>query len=113
VRITRVSLTVGLQVALLLGLPGCAWSQDTQDAVAKREIEVEKVTFEPRNPKVGDDITVSVSLHNTREHLVVTNVKLTPPSAYADIIPDAEQILFLEGDARRDAKWRARIVASG
>jgi hypothetical protein len=92
---------------------GCAWSQDTQGTVENRAIEVENVTVEPRNAKVGDEITVTVSIHNTRDHLVVTNVRLIPPSAFAEIIPDAEQFLFLEGNARRDAKWRARIAASG
>jgi hypothetical protein len=62
---------------------------------------------------VGDEITVTASIRNTRDHLVVTNVKMIPPSAFAEIIPDAKQILFLEGNARRDAKWRARIAASG
>jgi uncharacterized protein (DUF58 family) len=113
VRIAQVSLTVGLQVALVLALAGCAWSQDTQGTVENRAIGVENVTVEPRNAKVGDEITVTASIHNTRDHLVVTNVKLIPPSAFAEIIPDAEQILFLEGNTRRDTKWRARIAASG
>jgi hypothetical protein len=104
---------VGLHVGLFLGLAGCDLSQDTQGTVEKRAIELEDFTVEPQNAQVGDEITVTASIHNTQDHLVVANVRLGPPSALAQIIPDAEQILFLEGHARRDAKWRARIVASG
>jgi hypothetical protein len=113
VRVARISLTVALQVALLVGLAGCVWSQDKQDTVEKQTIEVENVTIEPRNAEIGKEITVIASIHNTQDHLVVANLRLRPPSAFAQIVPDAEQILFLEGHARRDVKWRARIVAPG
>jgi hypothetical protein len=71
------------------------------------------VTVEPQNARVGDEVTDTVAIYNTLGHLVLANARLHLPSERAPIIPDSEQILFLEGYARRDVRWRTKIVASG
>ena len=106
----------GMGVALLLGGGGSAGAQEgdkPEARAAKDAVVVESLTFEPRDAKVGDEITVTVGIHNTRESLVVVNVRLLPPEQVVPVIPEAEQILFVEGGAKHDVKWRAKVVGEG
>jgi hypothetical protein len=106
----------GLCSVLLLGVGGSVRSQegDKPDARgAKDAVVVESLSFEPRDAQVGDEITVTVGIHNTRESLVVVNVRLLPPQQVVTVIPEAEQILFVEGGAKQNVKWRAKVVGEG
>ena len=101
---------------LLLGGGDSARSQDgdkPEVVAAKDAVVVENLNFEPSDAQVGDEITVTVGIHNTRESLVVVNVRLLTPRQVIPVIPEVEQILFVEGGARQNVKWRAKVVGTG
>ena len=109
----RFSFLVPLLAPLLFVLAGSARSLEPQEAESKSAVDVVALAFEPEDAQVGDEITVTVAIRNNRAHLVLVNVRLLTPPQVVPVIPDVEQVLFLEGNVNRDVKWRAKIVGEG
>jgi hypothetical protein len=79
----------------------------------KPPIEVLGFDFAPRNTQVGDEITVTATIRNMTSRVLLANIRLLLPEQVTVVVPDIEQIVFLEGLAQRDVKWRAKVVAAG
>jgi hypothetical protein len=92
---------------------GLAQAQQTQPKEQQSAIEVMNVTLEPKDAKVGDEVTVTAAIVNTRPQVVLVNVRLLAPAQVVPVVPDVEQVVFVEPKARRDVKWRTKVVGGG
>lgn len=97
---------LALLALFLLGIP--AGAQDPA-----RQLEVTKVDFRPRTTKLGDEITVTASLRNLTPRLLLVNARVILPEQVAVVVPEVEQILFLEGGTSKGVSWRAKVVKEG
>jgi len=78
-----------------------------------RPVEVVQFDFEPRDAKVGEEITIRGALRNNTQRLLLINARLVLPEQVALVLPEVEQIIFLEPNTRRNVIWRGKIVAAG
>ena len=109
----RLAVGFGLLLLALCGIAGYAQSQRPAAKEAKEPIEIKLVTQDVQNPRVGDEFTITASIHNARTHVVLTNLRLLTTDAVVAVVPEAEQIIFVEGGVDRDVKWRAKVVKAG
>jgi type II secretion system protein G len=99
-------LAFSLLAILLFGIP--AQAQDPA-----KQIEVARVDIRPRGAKVGEEITVTATLRNLTTRLLLVNTRVVVPEQLAVLVPEVEQIVFLEGGGSRGVSWRAKVVKEG
>src|SRR6185436_18729359 len=99
-------LALALLAAVLLSMP--AGAQDPT-----KQLEVSKVDFRPRGAKVGEEITVFATLRNLTPRLLLVNTRIVLPEQVAVVVPEAEQIVFIEGGESKRVSWRAKVVKEG
>ncbi len=78
-----------------------------------KPIEVSGLASTPRDAQAGTEVTLSATLKNTTPRLLLANVRLAVLGQVEILVPEAEQILFLEAGVAREIRWKARVVQPG
>lgn len=76
-------------------------------------LAVTSFTYAPKPAATGDEITVTATLKNTTARLLLANVRLHLPKQVELILPDREQIVFLEPGVSKELRWKAKVVGEG
>jgi type II secretion system protein G len=94
-------------------LASILWTFPADAQELEKQLEVSRVDSRPRGAKVGEEITVTATLRNLTPRLLLVNVRVVLPEQVAVVVPEVEQIVFLEAGASRGVAWRAKIVKEG
>lgn len=78
-----------------------------------RPVQVTELTCSPREVQPGIEVTFSATLKNTTARLLLVNARLSVLGQVEILLPEAEQILFLEPGGSRAVRWRAKVVQPG
>lgn len=78
-----------------------------------KQLEITRVDHRPRGAKVGEEITVFATLKNLTPRLLLVNSRLVLPEQVEVVVPEVEQIVFIEGGGIKRISWRAKVVKEG